>query len=268
MTYETLTVERDGPLAILTLNRPARLNAMSTAMTYDLPAAMNALLDDEAVRAVLLTGAGRGFCAGADLKDMHEGNQGGGGRRERRDDGDSLRDRINPMLVRMATASKPIIAAVNGPAAGVGCGLALSADIVLAARSAIFLQAFVRLGVVPDGGSSWILPRLIGRERAAAMMLLGEEVPAETALGWGMVHKVLDDAQLMPAARALAEKMANGPTRAYASIKRMIAASTENDLPAQLALEAECQTAAFRTADSREGVAAFVEKRAAKFVGR
>lgn len=267
MEYETLTVERDGPLATLTLNRPARLNAMSGAMTYDLPAAMNALLDDESVRAILLTGAGRGFCAGADLKDIHAGNQ-NAGREQRGDGGASLRDRINPMLVRMATAPKPIIAAVNGPAAGVGCGLALAADIVLAARSAVFLQAFVRLGVVPDGGSSWILPRLIGRERAAAMMLLGEEVRAETAHAWGMVHQLFDDAELMPKARALATRMANGPTRAYASIKRMIAASTENDLPRQLALEAECQDAAFRTADSREGVAAFVEKRAAKFQGR
>ena len=170
--YDTLLVERDGPLATVTLNRPDRLNAVSGAMVRELPRAMGSLLDDETVRAVLLTGAGRGFCAGADLKDMHAGHL-NGGERARAKGGDSLRGHINPMLLRMATAPKPIIAAVNGPAAGVGCGLALAADIVLAARSASFLQAFVRLGVVPDGGNSWLLPRLAGRGRASAMMLLG-----------------------------------------------------------------------------------------------
>ncbi|WP_178130617.1 enoyl-CoA hydratase-related protein [Reyranella sp. CPCC 100927] len=265
MTYETLLLERDGPLATLTLNRPTRLNAMSGVMAQELPAAMNQLLGDDGVRAILLTGAGRGFCAGADLKDMHARNQDGTARAQ---GGDNLRKTVNPMLLRMAAAPKPIIAAVNGPAAGFGCGLALAADIVLAARSANFLQAFVRLGVVPDGGSSWLLPRLIGRSRSSAMMLLGEKIPAETAAQWGLIHQVLDDDALMPAARALALKMANGPTLAYAAIKRMIQVSTTNDFAAQLALEAGNQDAAFETADFREGVAAFNEGREAKFAGR
>jgi 2-(1,2-epoxy-1,2-dihydrophenyl)acetyl-CoA isomerase len=267
MAYDTLLLERDGPLAILTLNRPARLNAMNGAMARELPAAMTGLLAADDVRAILLTGAGRGFCAGADLKDMHSRNQ-DSKQPTRAKGGDNLRSDVNPMLLRMAAATKPIIAAVNGPAAGVGCGLALAADIVLAARSANFLQAFVRLGVVPDGGSSWLLPRLIGRAHASAMMLLGDKIPAETAAEWGLVHQVLDDDALMPTARALAVRMANGPTRAYASIKRLIQASTVNDFATQLALEAECQDAAFETADSREGVAAFVEARPAKFAGR
>ncbi|HKU93651.1 MAG TPA: enoyl-CoA hydratase-related protein [Vineibacter sp.] len=267
MTYETLLVERDGPLATLTLNRPTRLNAMSSVMAHELPTAMNQLLDDDAVRAILLTGAGRGFCAGADLKDMHARNQ-DAATAPRAKGGDNLRKTVNPMLLRMATAPKPIITAVNGPAAGFGCGLALAGDIVLAARSANFLQAFVRLGVVPDGGSSWLLPRLIGRSRSSAMMLLGEKIPAETAAQWGLVHQVLDDAALMPAARALAIKMANGPTLAYAAIKRMIQASTTNDFATQLAFEAQNQDAAFETADFQEGVAAFNEGRDAKFKGR
>jgi 2-(1,2-epoxy-1,2-dihydrophenyl)acetyl-CoA isomerase len=266
MIYETLLVERDGALATLTLNRPDRLNAMSGGMMRELRAAMKDLLGDDGVRAILLTGAGRGLCAGADLKDMHQGSRGSGHARTR--GGDGLRSTVNPMLLSMVSASKPIIAAVNGPAAGVGCSLALAADVVLAARSANSLQAFVRLGVVPDGGILWILPRLIGRARSSVMMLRGEKIPAETAAEWGLIHQVLDDDKLMPAARAIAHKMAYGPTRAYAAIKRMIQASTSNDFATQLAFEAENQDAAFATQDFREGVAAFVERREAKFAGR
>ncbi|WP_439817170.1 enoyl-CoA hydratase-related protein [Zavarzinia sp. CC-PAN008] len=266
-TYETLLVERDGPLAIVTLNRPDRLNAMSGAMMKDLPAAFDALMADAEVRAILLTGAGRGFCSGADLKDMDEGNK-DPAKKARGEGGDGLRGYINPMLERLARAEKPVIAAVNGPAAGVGCGLALVADIVIAARSASFLQAFIRLGVVPDGGSSWTLPRLAGKARATAMMLLGEKISADQAADWGLIYQVVDDNQLMPTAHAIAMKMANGPTWAYGAIKRMIDASTSNDFATQLALEASTQDQAFRTEDSKEGVAAFVEKRTAQFKGR
>jgi 2-(1,2-epoxy-1,2-dihydrophenyl)acetyl-CoA isomerase len=268
MTYSTLLVERDGPLAIVTLNRPERLNAMNGAMARELPRAMNALVSDDHVRAILLTGEGRGFCAGADLKEVAPAGKGSGAASAPGRLGDTLRDHVNPMLLQMASASKPIISAVNGPAAGFGCGLALAADIVLAARSATFLQAFVRLGLVPDGGSSWTLPRLIGRGRAAAMMLLGEELSASTACEWGLVHQVFEDDALLLAARELAFRMSEGPTGAYAAIKRLIHGSFRDDLAAQLALEAQYQDAAAETLDFQEGVHAFLERRSGKFLGR
>lgn len=181
----------------------------------------------------------------------------------------NLQHYLNPMLVRMAEAAKPIVTAVNGPAAGIGCGIALVGDIVLAGRSAQFVQAFVRLGAVPNGGSSWTLPRLVGRARATAMMLLlGEPVSAGQALEWGMIHSLHEDDALMPAALAIAEQFANGPTRAYAAMKSMFVASTANTLETQLAMEAECQHAAFRPPDFAEGVAVFVQKRPMAFTGQ
>lgn len=265
MTYNTLLIERDGALATLTFNRPDRMNAMSTTMACEIPNAMTELIDDDAIRAILVTGAGRAFCAGADLQGMHAGQTGDGPRYQ---GGESLRRHINPMLLKMTSAPKPIIAAVNGPAAGVGCGIALAADIVLAGRSASFIQAFAKIGAVPDGGSSWLLPRLVGRARATAMMMLGEAITGEQAAQWGMVHRLFEDEELMPKARELALGMANGPTKTYAATKEMLVASSRNAFDAQLALEAGLQDAAFETQDFAEGVAAFVEKRPARFAGR
>ena len=265
MPYETMLVEREGPLAILKFNRPTLMNAMNKTMAQEISVAMPSLIDDEDVRAILLTGEGRGFCAGADLKDVSDGHK-----RDMAplDGGAMLRTCINPILLRMSTAPKPIIAAVNGPAAGVGCGIALAADIVLAARSASFIQAFIRIGAVPDGGSSWMLPRLVGRARATAMMLMGESISAEDAAQWGLIHRMLEDDALMPFACQLALDMANGPTSAYAASKAMIAASVDNSFAAQLALEADRQDDAFQTRDFAEGVAAFVESRPASFTGK
>jgi 2-(1,2-epoxy-1,2-dihydrophenyl)acetyl-CoA isomerase len=263
MTYTALNLAHDGPLAILTLNRPERLNALDWTLARELLRAVQAVMSDDEVRAVLLTGAGRGFCAGADLKDVQAANAAG----ERFDAAALLRDAINPTLLAMVHGGKPVVCAVNGAAAGAGCGLALAADIVLAGRSASFLQAFVRLGVVPDAGSSWLLPRLVGRSRATAMMMLGEKIAAETAADWGLVHAVYDDDALMPAARELALKLATGPTLAYAAIKRMVQASAANDLPHQLEFEAFQQSAAFNTTDFAEGLAAFSEGRTATFSG-
>jgi 2-(1,2-epoxy-1,2-dihydrophenyl)acetyl-CoA isomerase len=264
MEYANLHLDYDGPLAILTLNRPDRLNALDWPLARELLHAMQAVMADERVRAVLLTGAGRGFCSGADLKDVHAANAAG----QRFDAAALLREAINPTLTAMVEGPKPVVCAVNGSAAGAGCGLALAADIVLAGRGASFLQAFVRIGVVPDAGSSWLLPRLVGRGRAMSMMMLGEKIPADTAVEWGLVHAVYDDNALIPAARALALKLATGPTLAYAAIKRMAQASVGSDLAQQLGLEASLQAAAFGTTDFAEGVAAFAEGRPPIFAGK
>ena len=259
-----LLLERDGPLAILRFNDPASMNALDEESSAEWASAISALLDDADVRAILLTGAGDAFCAGANLKTMSRQQSGG----EPPDVGRMLREAVNPALQRMAASSKPIVAAVNGAAVGVGCGIALAADIVLVGRSGYFLQSFIRLGVVPDGGSSWTIPRLAGAGRAAAMMMLGEKIDAETALAWGLAYRLYDDSGLQDAARALAAKLASGPTLAYGRIKQMLAASRDNGYAAQLELEAENQVASFATADCREGIAAFVEKRPARFSGR
>jgi 2-(1,2-epoxy-1,2-dihydrophenyl)acetyl-CoA isomerase len=263
MDYAAIHLAYDGPLAILTLNRPDRLNALDWNLARELLHATQDVMADDSVRALLLTGAGRGFCAGADLKDVQAANEAG----SRFDAAALLREAINPTLTAMVEGAKPVVCAVNGAAAGAGCGLALAADIVLAARSASFLQAFVRIGVVPDAGSSWLLPRLVGRSRAMAMMMLGEKIPAETAADWGLVHAVFDDDALMSAAHALALKLAAGPTRAYAAIKRMAETSVTHDLPRQLDVEASEQAAAFDTKDFAEGVAAFTEGRQPTFTG-
>ena len=264
MTSPTIVVERSGALGVLTLNRPDRLNAIDSAMTGALVAGMNELLNDDAVRAVLISGAGRAFCAGTDLNEAQarqsSPNAGRGG--------DALRDHFNPLIMRMVTAPKPIVAAINGPAAGVGCALALAADIVLAARSATFIQAFVRIGAVPDAGSSWLLPRLAGRSRAMAMMMLGEPISAERAVQWGIVHELHDDDVLASEAHILATRLSNGPTLAYAAVKRLVAGGTSGELEAHLWLEAAEQDAAFDTLDHREGVAAYSERRSPKFIAR
>lgn len=264
MIYQKVLAERDGPLAIVKFNDPANLNAIDSGMRRDFVAAMNQALDDETVRAILITGEGRGFCAGANLKEI-SGQQSTGAVP---DVDVRLRKYVNPMLVRMQDSAKPVVAAVNGAAVGVGCGIALAADIVLVGRSGYFLQSFIRLGVVPDGGSSWSIPRLAGRGRAMAMMMLGDKIDAETAVRWGLAYEMFEDIDLYAAARTMAAKLANGPTFAYGKIKEMVRVSEDNTFAAQLELEATYQKLAFSTADCREGVAAFIEKRAPKFIGQ
>jgi 2-(1,2-epoxy-1,2-dihydrophenyl)acetyl-CoA isomerase len=259
-----ILLERDGPLAIVKFNDPANLNAVDDAMTAQFTQTMMALLDDADVRAILLTGEGRAFCAGANLKEM----SGSLAKGKTPDVGGSLRDFINPVLVRMTEAAKPIIAAVNGAAVGVGCGIALAADIVLIGRSGYFLQSFIRLGVVPDGGSSWTIPRLVGGGQAAAMMMLGDKIDAETAVRWGLAYRVYEDGDLLAAARDMSAIIAHGPTAAYAQIKAMLRASAGNSFAEQLSLEARSQVAAFASEDCREGIAAFVERRKPAFKGR
>ena len=259
----TIIVEHCDALAIVRFNRPERLNALDDGMLGEWVAAMNTALASSAVRAVLMTWLGRAFCSGADLKDMFAEQKAG----QAPDVGAKLGVSVNPVLVRMREADKRIIAAVNGPAVGVGCGIALAADIVLAARSAYFQQSFIRLGVVPDGGSSWLLSRLFGQGRGLSMMMRGDRVDADRALAWGMVDEVYREDALAPAAMELARAMAQGPTKAYAAIKRMARASAANTFSAQLDVEAVFQQEAFQTSDCVEGIAAFVEKRSPRFTG-
>jgi len=212
---------------------------------------------------VLLTGAGRGFCAGQDLGDrvLGEGDT-------PPDLGATLERWYNPLVRRIRRLDRPVVCAVNGVAAGAGANIALACDIVLAARSASFIQAFARIGLVPDSGGTWLLPRLVGEARARALALLGEKVDAETAAAWGMIWRVVDDERLLEEARALADRLAAGPTRGFALIKRALLESWTNDLDAQLDLERDLQREAGRTEDYREGVRAFVEKRPPRFRGR
>ena len=260
MSYETIRVEREGPLTIITLNRPERLNAMPPQMADELGQAFYDLGD---ARAVLITGEGKGFCSGADLAARGSGSAlgGKGGSHE------ALINHYNPAISQLIRAEVPVICAVNGPAAGVGCSLALAADFTLAARSAYFLQAFVNIGLVPDGGSTWLLARAIGRARATRMMMLGEKISASQAEEGGLIYKCVEDADLMSEARALAEKLANGPTVAYATMKRNIATAMDQNLQMVLLAEAEGQRIAGATKDAMEGGMAFLQKRKAEFKG-
>ncbi len=257
--YQHILTERRGDVLVLTLNRPDRLNAAPPAMFEALRAA---LTDLDGARAVLVTGAGRAFCSGADV---------GGGALGSDNPGETtfaaLTNSYNPTIAAIAALSVPIVSAVRGPAAGIGCSLALAADFCVASDTAYFLQAFVNIGLVPDGGASWMLPRLIGRARATEMMLLGEKVPAAKALDWGMIHKVVADDVLDDAAFALAERLAAGPTIALGLMRRGLAAALESDYAAAMAIEAENQRTARGSGDSREGGMAFLEKRKPAFRG-
>ena len=266
MAYEHILVEEQAGVATLTINRPQLLNALHIGVISEMIDAIDRLRDEGSARALLMTGAGRGFSSGADLAGGGAGGAASGSGRV--DAGKVLETHFNPLLERLFALPMPFITAVNGPAAGAGCSYALAGDIVIAGRSAYFLQAFVNIGLVPDVGSTWLLPRLAGKARAQAMMMLGERIPAATAEAWGMIWKCVDDDQLMPTARDIAAKLAKGPTRAYALIRQGIRDCLDSTLTEALMSERRNQFAAGRSADFVEGVSAFLQKRPADFKGR
>jgi 2-(1,2-epoxy-1,2-dihydrophenyl)acetyl-CoA isomerase len=245
----------------ITLNRPDKLNAFNPALHKGLADAMTRAETDAAVRCLLVTGAGRGFCAGQDLteRDMKSSAI---------DLGEGLDARYNPLVRRMRALPKPIVCAVNGVAAGAGANFALACDIVLAARSASFIQAFVKIGLVPDCGGTYFLPRLAGAQRAMGLAMTGERLSAEDAQRWGLIWKCVDDADLKIESERLSLRLASGPTRSLGLIKQAMYSSANNDLSSQLDLERDLQREAGKAGDYREGVAAFLEKRKPKFSGR
>ena len=256
---DELIVERKGAVQVLTLNRSEKLNALNPALLGALSEAFGAIEADAAVRAVLLTGTGRGFCVGADLTQ----NTGGG----MRDLGASIEQMYNPLVRRIRALDRPVIAAVNGVAAGAGVNLALAADIVLAAEQASFIQAFVRIGLIPDAGGTWFLPHLLGDARARGLAMTGEPISAQQAADWGMIWRCLPDAGFAAAALAFAEAMAARPTQSLAAMKQAFNQAATNTLDAQLDLERDLQRRMGRTPDFIEGVRAFIEKRPAQFTG-
>jgi 2-(1,2-epoxy-1,2-dihydrophenyl)acetyl-CoA isomerase len=259
-TDAILCTSADG-VATITLNRPAVLNSFNGEMARALQSTLAGLADDGSVRAVLLTGAGRAFCAGQDLADaMPKGTP-------PIDLGDVVRTRWNPIILAIRTLEKPVVCAVNGTAAGAGANLALACDIVFAASGATFIQSFAKIGLIPDSGGTFILPRLVGLPRAAALAMLGEKLSAERALAWGMIYEVCEPEALMERATATARYLATQPTRTLGLIKRGFNRSMGVDLGAQLAYEAELQQEAAKSTDFIEGVRAFLEKRPPKFRG-
>jgi len=263
VSYETLIFDHGDGVATLTLNRPDKLNSFNARMHEEMRAAMKTVERDDSIRCLLLTGAGRAFCAGQDLGDRDVAPD-----TEMPDLGDSLERNYNPLIRRIIRLEKPVVCAVNGVAAGAGANLALACDIVLAAQSAYFVQSFSRIGLIPDSGGSWLLPRLIGRARATAITMLAEKVSAQQAADWGMIWKALGDEELMPQALKLAGHLARQPTRGLGYLKRALLLSSEHDLDRQLDVERDLQRLAGRTEDYREGVAAFIEKREPEFRGR
>jgi len=258
MDFETIILDVADGVATIRLNRPDVMNAMNAVMRRELMQAMNRAT--EGARAIVITGNGPGFCAGQDLGDV--------GSFDELDLEHTLREEYEPLLKAICECPVPTICAVNGSAAGAGANLALSADIVIAARSARFLEAFARIGLIPDAGGTYWLPRLVGRARALGMCLLADSIPAERAAEWGLIWEVVDDLDLDARARELAERLAKGPTTAYRLTKQALAESFSNDFETQLQLEARLQAEAGETRDFMEGVTAFIEKRPARYEGR
>lgn len=261
MDFETIILDIDGGVARLTLNRPDRLNSFTVQMHDEVSRALEAASKSDA-RVLVLTGAGRGFCAGQDLSDRAVAPGGDGV-----DLGESLEKRYNPLIRRLASFEMPVICAVNGVAAGAGANIALGCDIVIAARSAKFIQSFANIGLIPDSGGTWMLPRLAGQARALGLALTGEPLSAERAEAWGMIWKCVDDDKLTEEVGALAAKFASAPTKGLAATRKLLRESGARTLETQLEHERDAQRMLGRTADYKEGVAAFTEKRAAKFVG-
>jgi 2-(1,2-epoxy-1,2-dihydrophenyl)acetyl-CoA isomerase len=262
MSYENLIWEQDGGVGRLTLNRPDSLNAWTAGFGSDLKQVIDGEASDPSVRAVLVTGAGRGVSSGADLKAGFEPAEDG-----MPDVRKELHTLYHPIIAGVRTLEKPVVAAVNGPAVGIGASLAFACDLVLAAESSFFGLAFVNIGLMPDGGSTLFVPSAVGKARAFQMALLGERVDAQRALDWGLVNFVYPDERLMPEASELVEKLAAGPTRSYASSKQALNRMLYPDLEGQLDLEAELQHTLARTRDFQEGVTAFVQKREPEFQG-
>ncbi|MEA2805540.1 MAG: 2-(1,2-epoxy,2-dihydrophenyl)acetyl-CoA isomerase [Rhodospirillaceae bacterium] len=262
MPYEKILLAKDQGLATLTFNAPDKLNAVSRKMIAEIKLCWEDLAADSSVRAVLLTGSGRGFCAGADLADPD---------REvsvAADSGAALEKYFNPVIRLMRAIPKPIVSAVNGVAAGVGMSFVLASDIALAGKSASFLQAFARIGLLPDGGSTWFLPRLVGEQRARALAMLAPQITAQQAKEWGLIWDVVEDGELLKTATELARRLADGPTMSLARIKEALNRSSGNDLGRQLDLERDFQRELGRSEDFKEGVAAFLAKRKPAFKGK
>ena len=263
MSYDSIAIETEGGLAIVTLNRPDRLNSFTAAMHGELADALATIADDAEVRAVLLTGAGRGFCAGQDLSDRAVSPGG-----EAVDLGETVQLYWAPLIRRIALLDKPVVCAVNGVAAGAGASVALACDVVFAARSAKFIQSFANIGLIPDSGGTWVLPRLVGQARALGLALTGEPLSADDAAAWGLIWKAVDDAELKEQARALATRFAQGPTRGLAATKRLLRSSFGRSLDDALDLERDTMRELGFSADYQEGVAAFMAKRKPAFTGR
>jgi 2-(1,2-epoxy-1,2-dihydrophenyl)acetyl-CoA isomerase len=261
--YDRCYLTARGNIAVLTLNHPESLNAAGVAMVNGAAQALSAIAkSDSGFRAVVITGEGRGFCSGANLSEAAESR-----RSAAASAGDALETAYHPFLRRLRDFPLPIVTAVNGVAAGIGMSIALMGDIIVAARSAYFLQAFARVGLVPDGGSTWMLPRLIGLARARELSLLAEKLPAETALEWGLINRVFDDASLMDEAMTLAARLADGPF-SLSLVRRLYWDSPHNTFEQQIDHERMAQQRAGRTEDFVEGVSAFLQKRPASFKGR
>jgi 2-(1,2-epoxy-1,2-dihydrophenyl)acetyl-CoA isomerase len=256
MNYRYIQIREENAIATLTLNRPDVLNALHMDMAAEMIHAVDRVRDTGSARVLVITGAGRAFAAGADLNQMAE------------DVGGQLESHFNPLLERMQSLPCPIVGSVNGAAAGVACSLALACDFVIAARSAYFLEAFVNIGLVPDMGSTWLLPRLVGLARAKEMMMLGERISAEKAEQWGLIYKMVEDQALAAETQKLAERFANGPTRSYAMVRHAIHYGLERSLTETIRLERFNQRTAGNSPDAREGMDAFRNKRKAKFTGK
>jgi 2-(1,2-epoxy-1,2-dihydrophenyl)acetyl-CoA isomerase len=263
MSYRTILIESAAGVARLTLNRPERLNSFNVEMHEEVRAALASVREDASCRVLILTGAGRGFCAGQDLSDRAVAPGGGA-----TDLGASIEQRYKPLVLALRSLPLPVIAAVNGVAAGAGANLALACDLVIAARSASFVQSFAKLGLVPDSGGTWLLPRLVGRARAIGLAFLGDKLGAEQAEEWGLIWRCVADEEFPAVVSELAQRLAAAPTLGLARIKEAIYSSGERSLAAQLDIERDCQSELGYSRDYAEGVAAFMEKRTPNFIGR
>lgn len=259
MTFDIIDFKLEEGVAVITLNRPDKLNSFNQTMAYEVQSALDHCMDNAEVRCVLITGAGRGFCAGQDLEEAIAPDSAA--------IEDHVESKYNPMVRKIRAIEKPVIAAVNGVAAGAGANLAYCCDIIVAAESAKFIQSFINIGLIPDTGGTYFLPRLVGMQKATAMMMLGEKMTAEEGMDLGLIYKVFPNDELMHGAMTLAKRIAKMPTRGLGLTKKALNYSLRNNLNEQLAVEKDLQGQAGRTADNAEGINAFLEKRQPEFKG-